>query len=651
MLKKLLFLTTAIVLSACGTLQVSLDRTPTPDLAGTGTVQALQNQNARLGTAVASLGPSVQSLSVESSSDAIQQKMLQSASTWNTIFLDGTITESVGGTGGTPEQVTHQQVWIDQSTAKFRFLSGPVDGKAQKFKVSDGNSILEMDIPSGGTQIQPMSQGVAGQFVPSLTPGMASPNPIGGMLGEPLAELAFPSDMAQNEGTFKPLSMDRIAGRETLVVEWTYISNQLPSWRIWLDVQTGVILKMQDFGKGGGDQVQTEEVITQVQYDIPALPNDLFSVTLASVPDFSDEFGTLLTPVIPGAAVPAGTDPLGDVYFFVLARGDDVRGARLVRLPASCVAGKQACPEAEQITLPEKTFANNGPALAWSADGQKVAFAADSGTGQARFFVSGVPITEWNQIAQFPSIDLTTWSPDGNWISFRVQDGQGNQDYYVVHPDGTGLKNVTATDKLPVEDRPYVVNGWITHHLIVRSGMPGHEDAAYLLSVDDGQVSPLFGTSITKGAFYPSLDSSLLAFDDYNNDSKTDTLRMISVDGSGLRDLATIKTSIYPVVWSPEGNTLAFAVREGNQPQSQSSVYVINLDGRGLKQVYTSSNVIYGSNIMSISFSPDGQFLLVDDFGQQDHIYVVDLNSLKSSLLQAPGLSLTDDWRQPAWLP
>jgi starvation-inducible outer membrane lipoprotein len=76
MLKKLLFLTIAIVLSACGTLQVSLDRTPTPDFAGTGTVQALQNQNAQLGTAVARLGLSVQSLSVESSSDASQQKML-----------------------------------------------------------------------------------------------------------------------------------------------------------------------------------------------------------------------------------------------------------------------------------------------------------------------------------------------------------------------------------------------------------------------------------------------------------------------------------------------------------------------------------------------------------------------------------------------
>lgn len=44
MLRKLLFLLTAVALSACGTLEVGMDRTPTLDLAGTGTVQALQEQ-------------------------------------------------------------------------------------------------------------------------------------------------------------------------------------------------------------------------------------------------------------------------------------------------------------------------------------------------------------------------------------------------------------------------------------------------------------------------------------------------------------------------------------------------------------------------------------------------------------------------------
>ncbi len=650
MLRTLLYLTAAIVLSSCGTLEVGLDRTPTPDLAGTETVLTLQDQNAHPGTAVASFGPSVQSLSMESGSEAIQQKMLQSASTWKTIWLDGTITESVGGAEGVPEQVTRQQVWIDQLTARFRVLSGPAAGKAQKFKVSDGTSILQMDLPSGATQMEPMPQGVAGQFVPNLTPGMASPNPIWGKLGEPLAELAFPSDMAQNAGTFTPISTERIAGREALVVDWTYISNPLPSWRLWLDVRTGVILKMQDFGKGGGTQVQTEDAISQVEYDPPALPDDLFSVTPAALPDFSDMYGNPLVPVTPGTAVQAGTDSRGDVYFFVLTPGGDAQGAQLVRLPASCVAGKQTCPSPENIALPDKTYANNGPALAWSADGTHVAFAADTGTGKARLFVSRVPIQAWTEIAHFPYIDMAAWSPDGTWISFRVQDGQGNDDFYVIHPDGTNLHNITNTGTLPAAGRPYTVDGWITNQLIIHSARPGSDNTAFLLRVDDGQIIPFSVTLITKSIFYPSPDGSLLAFGQYDNASRTDTLRLIAPDGSRLRDLVTLKNSIGSIVWSPDGNSLAFAVTgDSSQPQLQSSIYVINTDGRSLKQVYASDGSI-SSMIGTLTFSPDGQYLLLEDFGT-NHIFVVDLNSLKSSLLQAPGLSLNDYWRQPAWLP
>ena len=165
----------------------------------------------------------------------------------------------------------------------------------------------------------------------------------------------------------------------------------------------------------------------------------------------------------------------------------------------------------------------------------------------------------------------------------------------------------------------------------------------YLLRVDDGRIVPLFDTSITKNIFYPSPDGSMLAFDQYNDNSKIHTLRIIAPDGSGLRDLATFKTTIYPITWSPDETSLAFGVY-AETPGASSGAYVINRDGRGLKQVYT------GSDVMHLAFSPSGQSLLVEG-GNQQHIFVVALDTLEVRLLQAPGLTLSDWWRQPAWVP
>ena len=70
---------------------------------------------------------------------------------------------------------------------------------------------------------------------------------------------------------------------------------------------------------------------------------------------------------------------------------------------------------------------------------------------------------------------------------------------------------------------------------------------------------------------------------------------------------------------------------------------MINRDGRGLKQVYSSAQV------QNLAFSPNGQFLLVET-GNPGGLFVVYLSSLQTHLLQAPGMSLTDWWRQPAWV-
>jgi Tol biopolymer transport system component len=187
------------------------------------------------------------------------------------------------------------------------------------------------------------------------------------------------------------------------------------------------------------------------------------------------------------------------------------------------------------------------------------------------------------------------------------------------------------------------VDGWIGDNLIVHSGRPGHAAKVYLLRADDGRVTALFDSvTTTKVSYSPSPDGSRLAFDEYDENSQSDSLRIIAPDGSGLRVLASFKASISSVSWSPDGTRLAFAIF-GNDNPPHSDGYVINQDGGGLEQVYA------GASISSLTFSPDGKFLLLGSM-EPGRVYVADLSNLESHLLQAPGLSLTDWWREPAWV-
>lgn len=283
----LLFLMTTIALSACGMLNVTVERTPLARFPG---VDATPTSRDIIGSGP-TFTPSVQPLNMDSSPDVIQQKMLHSALNWTTIWLDGINTDlTVGG-----NSTAREQLWIDQTGARFRFLSGPVDGEAQTLMVSDGSSKLSMDIASEVRQVSALPQGIADQFVPQLaTSGTALPNPIGEQTSAWARNMVFSSYWAQSPSAgFKSVGMDRIAGRQALVIDYDALGT-----RMWVDVLTGIILKQQRFGEGGGSMVE-EYVITKVLYDIPNLPDELFTVNPASRPVFSDVMGTPLVSVIP----------------------------------------------------------------------------------------------------------------------------------------------------------------------------------------------------------------------------------------------------------------------------------------------------------------------------------------------------------------
>jgi hypothetical protein len=629
-----------MLLSGCGTLEISFDVTPASaagiNITSTpGPIDQTQD------------GPDPVTLSFDSTSEEIQSAMLESATKWNTIWMDGTVTWYDPTGSGQPPQVYHEQAWIDQSLIRFRILQGPGEGAADTFKVSEGQTILEMDLASGQSQSRPMPEfAKETHYVPPLEPDAAYPNPLWGQIGTPLSELIFAADYAQNQGTFMPVAVENVAGRKALAVDWTYIQNQESSFRAWLDVETAVILKLQEFGKGGGEEVQSERVVEQVIYDAQFSDN-LFALQFSELPSFSDISGK---PLAVAELVPTPSseiNPLGQVYFFVFNHEYGNETTELVRLPGSCVAGQMPCPEPETITPPFGLNFSLTP-LVWSPDGKYavVAYPVSQDGNTATLFLFDPETQSWQPLANFNFIDPPVWSPDGNWLAFREQDGLGGEDIYVVRRDGSDLTNMTNTDKLPPDGRPYILGGWINDNIILRSGSPGVGGLVYLRRVSDGFIKPLFDTPWQKSDMVPSPDGSFLAYPDI--DQQRTLLKLISPDGNTFRDLATFQSgSIYPIIWSPGGMQIAFA-RIGSQPIDGQDVYIIGRDGRNLQQVYHSD---FGS-ISTIAYSPDGQYLLIqDDDATGRHIYVVDLTTLETKLLQAPGLPLDWWWLAPSWRP
>ena len=623
----IVFLALSLLLSACGTLEISLE-TPPPEITDIPVEFAPE------------AGVTVEpGLSLNSTSDEIRRAMLESATNWRSIWMDGTFTGYDPG-ATEPPPVLREQVWIDLPTSRFRSLSGFVGGSMYNFKLSDGVAVLEMNLQTGQSQSNQLPDlGPEKQFVPEYQPGYVYPQPLWGQLGTTISSLAFPSDFAQSEGTFKLLAMELVADRETLAVEWTYATNDLPSWRAWLDTKTGVMLKLQEFGKEGSGNIQSEIVVNQVIYDQP-FADALFRAPSAP-PQFSDIAGNPLTVSEPAPTASSEPDPLREVYFFVSEQSYGMEKTQLMRVPGSCAASLIPCPEAQVITPP---FGWNFglTQLVWSPSGDVAAFSYPTGDGfKYDLFLFNPEAETWTSLVEFNFIDPPLWSPDGNWLAFRVQDGNGLEEMYAIRRDGSQLMNLSASENLASEGHPYMLNGWISNNVILRGR--GNE-MVYLVRVEDRTVKPLFDTPWAKSDFVPSPDGYFLAYMDPSNQNAV--LKLLTPNGSTARDLATFQNaSIFPIVWSPGGTSLAFAKLTGDSTNGQD-VFLINEDGSNLQQVYHSNF----ASINGLNFSPDGGYLLFqDDDATGRHIFVVDLSTLQQHMLQIPNLPLDWWWLAPSW--
>ncbi len=613
------FFILTLLLTSCGTLEVTLTnsdeltQTPASDSRAAGPVP----------------------LGLDATSDEIRQLLLDSPSKWTTLFMDAQVTDA----NDIPRRV---QIWVDQPALSFRVLSGPADGSAESLRAVDGVSQLDLNIATGESSIAPFSGGDTPYTPqpPVLGDNSIESHPLSSAVNSRLGTLLFPSDIAQNEGTFKPVGMEVIAYRLALIVEWTHIQNELPSYRAWVDVSTGVLLRYQQFEKSGGTEILSEIIAARVDYDLQ-FPSSLFSPVVSAMPNFvGDPLETVTVAVTPAASVES--DPFGWVYSFVADNSYPVRVMRLVSLPAACVIGASDCPEPEIIKTPVELTSSLQP-LVWSPTRNEAAWAYPINADQRIWTLYLFRQKAWRELVQMDRyMDPPMWSRDGEWIAFRVQDGVGGSEVFAIRRDGSDLKELTASEELPAQGRPYVMDAWLGENVVLRSGKPGGTGTVYLMRVGDGFVKPLFDTLLTKAPFIESPDGTLLATVDYDTNSQKQLVKIITPDGKTLRDLATFASgSVMGLAWSPDGAQLGFSHRT----DSTSSVYVIDSDGRNLRQLPISATDT------QFVFSPDGKYILIQTIdGTGEHLYAIDLSTLQSHLVQAPGIPLNESWMLPTWV-
>jgi len=268
-----------------------------------------------------------------------------------------------------------------------------------------------------------------------------------------------------------------------------------------------------------------------------------------------------------------------------------------------------------QITFPAADTLDNNQN--WSPDGTKLVFERDT-PATAQLYTVNADGSNLHLVFPCPGDDSClgaanpSWSPDGRWIAFQlalgpvVNDWAADVSVWEVHPDGTGLRQVTHASR------------------------DGYEDNDPNWSPDGSRLVIQRNTHTDR--YRPTIWAV-----DSNDGGHPVRVSPVGVNASDHPD------------WSPDGQWIVF--RTDNGVPGSAKVFLAHQDGSGLHVILDGSNT---RQFLSYSFSPDGTKLLIGmtpgsgPEGNADvYIASLDANARVSGIV---ALTQTDAWdSSPRW--